>query len=83
MVYNQNSGNNFRSSLATSMSTFGDLQFYIYTVLCCIVISYVIFYVLRKSEYEWVYGPKLDALAKWLPGIHQKKSTDASPATAS
>lgn len=78
MVYNQSNGNNFRSTLSSSFTTLGDVQFYIYIIISCMVISYIVFYILRKKEYDWIYGPKIDTIAKWLPGIQQKKIVNST-----
>lgn len=76
-AFNQSNENNFRSKFS-SLGALNDLQFYVFTIVCCVIILYIVFFILRKKEYDWMYGPKLDAIAGWIPGIQKTKSTGST-----
>lgn len=55
-----------------------NLYFYTLCTLAVLTVFYVVFYIARQYEYTWAYGPVMDKVARYMPGV--KKSAASKPA---
>lgn len=51
------------------------VYFYTLCAVGALVVFYIVFYVLRQYEYKWAYGPTLNKIASYMPGIKQNTTS--------